>query len=145
MTRETIVKLETSIDHLTAEEIGAALRILNAMPETLDASYFSGIGKKNRPCGKLEVLCRKGNEELVAMAVFRHTHTLGLRLMEIERLVLDRETARTVIGGQKVDAKIYTLEGTRYQRPEAADLARLAEEQGLGMPALRIGKAQPEE
>lgn len=145
MTRETIIKLETNVDHLTAEEIGAALQNLNDMPEALDASYFSGIGKKNRPCGKLEVLCRKGDEELVAQAVFRHTHTLGLRLMEIERLVLDRASAMTIIDGQKASAKVYTLEGVRYQRPEAAELARLAEERGLGMPALRIGKAQPKE
>lgn len=77
MRKETIIKLESTIDHLSGEEIGFALQVLNEMQEVLDASYFCGIGKKNRPCGKLEVLCARGNEELVISAIFRHTHTLA--------------------------------------------------------------------
>ena len=138
---ETIVKLESNIDHLSGEEIGAALESLNGMEEVLDASYFSGIGKKNRPCGKLEVLCAMGHEDLVAKAIFRHTHTLGLRMMEARRLVLERSEGKAEFEDGLVRVKNYVLEGVRYQRPEADELIRLAREKDLGMPALRICKA----
>lgn len=142
MRKETIVKLESTIDHLSGEEIGSALQILNGMREVLDASYFGGLGKKNRPCGKLEVLCEKGNEDKVIRAIFRHTHTLGLRIMEVERLVLERSEGELELEEGLVKSKNYLLEGARYQRPEADELMRLAQAKGLGMPALRFIKSR---
>lgn len=140
MFQETILKFETNIDHLSAEEIGAALQFLNEMPEVLDASYFSGIGKKNRPCGKLELLCHKEFEDLVAQALFRHTHSLGLRVMEVRRIVLERSAGSVEVEAEKLRAKNYFVEGVEYQRPEADELIRLARQKSLGLPALRINK-----
>lgn len=140
MRKEIIIKLESNIDHLTGEEIGAALQFLNDMKEVLDAACFSGIGKKNRPCEKLEVLCTRDCADIVIQAIFRHTHTLGLRIMEVERLVLDRSEGNKELDEGPARTKNYILEGVRYQRPEADELIRLASEKGLGMPALRIAK-----
>ncbi len=138
MNREKIIKFETSIDHLTGEEIGAALTFLNNLSQVLDASYFIGIGKKNRPCGKLEVLCHIGDQDFVAREIFRHTHTLGLRIGEIERLTLERSIEKTEAGTDGIQTKCYILDGVRYMRPEADALVREAEKKGIGLPALRI-------
>lgn len=141
MKKEIIIKLETNIDHLTGEEIGAALQYLNDMEETLDASCFFGTGKKNRPCQKLEVLCREESRDAVIAAVFTHTHTLGVRVARIERLTLPRSADKMEIDGETVRAKRYTAGGAEHLRPEADDLARLAQKRGLGMPGLRIKRA----
>lgn len=136
--RETIIKFETALDHLTGEESGLALTALNDMPEVLDAIYLTGIGKKNRPCCLLQVLCHKMDEEIVARAIFRHTHTLGLRRMEVERIVLPRFACEAEIAGVKIPAKAYELENRGYLRPEADAIQTLAAKLGAGAPALRI-------
>ena len=142
MKKERIIKLESNVDHLSGEEVGAALQALNDLPEVLDASYFSGIGKKNRPCGKFEVLCLRDCLDLVTEAVFRHTHTLGLRIMELERLVLPRNEGKLDLEDELVETKNYLLEGVQYQRPEADALISLAKKKKVGMPALRISRSK---
>lgn len=132
---EEITLLETNIDHLTGEEIGRALETLNAMPEVLDAAWFAGIAKKNRPAGLLRLICRPENENSVLGAMFRHTHSLGIRRQKMDRLILPRKN----VPDGDLPAKAYLLEGVEYLRPEADAVADLADRLGLGMPAIRIG------
>lgn len=133
---EAISLLETNIDHLTGEEIGQALDALNDLPEVLDATWFSGIGKKNRPAGLLRVICRPENETAVLEAMFRHTHSLGIRRQKMERFVLPRKNIIQQSNG--LPAKAYLLEGVEYLRPEADAVAALAKKLGLGAPAIRL-------
>lgn len=134
---EEIVLLETNIDHLTGEEIGLAINAISAMPEVLDACWLSGIGKKNRPMGLLRVLCRPEHSEAVLKAIFRHTHSLGVRRQKMDRLVLPRK----IIPHAENDlpAKAYLLEGVEYLRPESDAVAELAASRGVGAPAIRLG------
>lgn len=139
--KETIILLETNVDHLTGEELGAALTLLNSAPQTLDVTYIPAIGKKNRPCGILQALCRPDHADFVCAMIFRHLHTLGIRKMEIERLTLPRETAKAFLNdGCKTIAKYYELEGQIFCRPEADDLLRVASTSHAGLPAMRIAK-----
>lgn len=137
MESEHIVKFETTLDHLTGEELGNALTFLNNMPEVLDAVYLQGIGKKNRPCVLLQVLCRKDASEKVAQAIFSQTHTLGLRHITLERLVLPRAIESLDVNGKILPAKRYELDGETYLRTEADALANLANANKKGMAALR--------
>lgn len=137
---ETIVQIETVLDHLTGEEIGQALEAFERDPAILDAIYLMGIGKKNRPCGLLRVLCRKESADDALASVFRHTHTLGARRTETERVILRREESRASVAGEEVRAKSYELEGRVYERPEADEIARVAAESGIGAPAIRLAK-----
>lgn len=138
MDTEKVILLETVLDHLTGEELGTALEKLNAMPETLDAIFLTGIGKKNRPSGLLQVLCRPENEAVARDAVFRHTHALGLRRAEMERYVLPRHHIQMKIGGHALDAKVHEIENRLYARPEADAISALADEFNIGVPALRF-------
>lgn len=143
MRTETVIQLETMIDHLTGEELGLALDFLNAMPETLDAIWIPAIGKKNRPCGLLQTLCIPQFEEKVVAAIFRHTHSLGLRRLAIERYVLDRQIAMVEKNGKAINAKIYDIDGETFIRPENDFIKRAVAESGSGAPAFRILKKQP--
>ncbi|MBE6441196.1 MAG: DUF111 family protein [Desulfovibrio desulfuricans] len=135
--REPVAQLETHLDHLNGEDLGLALTDLAAMPEVLDVLWLPGVGKKNRPAGLLRVLCLPRHRDVVAGAVVRHTHTLGLRLQTLERLVLPRTAARLRLAGETLAAKRYTVEGRDYVRPEADSLAETARRLGVGAPALR--------
>lgn len=138
MYKEWVVLLETVLDHLTGEELGNALARLNDSPHILDALFLPGIGKKNRPSGLLQALCKPENEEKARDEIFRHTHALGLRRTDVERYALPREHTEVEFEGGQMPAKIHELEGEKYQRIEADALARLAARQKLGMPALRF-------
>lgn len=138
--RERVVQLETHLDHLSGEELGLALTALSGMACILDALWLPGIGKKNRPAGLLRVLCRPDDEAEAATAVFRHTHTLGLRRQTLERSVLPRAATTMLLAGEPVAAKDYRIEGRTYLRPEADALRELAARLGVGAPALRFAK-----
>ncbi|GHV53533.1 hypothetical protein FACS1894206_04410 [Deltaproteobacteria bacterium] len=130
---ETVVVLESHIDHLTGEEIGHAFtRLFEA--GAVDVIYLPGIMKKNRPGGVFRAICLPEKLQAVQTAFFRHTHTLGIRRSYVERVVLPRETQ--IKDGMQ--AKCYEVEGVRYTRTELDELAKAAAKQGVGLPALRF-------
>ena len=137
---EAVVQFESHIDHLNGEDLGAALTALSAMPEVLDVLWLPGVGKKNRPAGLLRVLCLPGQRGCVAEAILRHTHTLGLRVQCLERMVAPRHSAVAEVAGQQLPAKEYVIEGQTYIRPESDALEAAARQRGVGVPALRNGR-----
>ena len=137
---ESVFQFESHIDHLNGEDLGMALTALSAMPEVLDVLWLPGVGKKNRPAGLLRVLCLPEHRHSVADAVLRHTHTLGLRVQCLERMVAPRHAATATVAGQQLPAKEYEIEGQPYIRPEADALEAAARHLGVGVPALRNAK-----
>ena len=140
--RELVTQFESHIDHLNGEDLGMALEALSAMPEVLDVLWLPGVGKKNRPAGLLRVLCQPGRKACVENAVLRHTHTLGLRVQTLDRIVAPRRAAAVDMAGQRLAAKEYTIEGETYTRPEADALKAAAWPCGLGVPALRNARGK---
>lgn len=136
--REEVCQLECHLDHLSGEELGQALEALAASPAVLDVLWLAGTGKKNRPSGVLRVLCQPAAQEEALRLVFRHTHSLGVRLQVLQRAVLPRTEDTALCDGQRMPAKRYTLEGETYVRVEADALGRHAAACGLGTPALRF-------
>ncbi len=141
MRTEYVSQWESHLDHLTGEELGAALETLSQMPEVLDVLWLSGTGKKNRPSGLLRLLCLPEHKEKVGQAFFTHTHTLGMRHSLLERTILPRQAGKISLqDGGDLDAKEYTLQGHTWLRPESDALKHKAAQAGLGMPALRMTK-----
>lgn len=138
MKKEKVILLETALDHLTGEELGAAMQALSEAEEILDVLYLPGTGKKNRPAGLLQALCLPEAELAACKAIFQHTHTLGLRRQEIERYVLERRPCSVELAGERVRAKSHKLDGREYVRPEADDVIRLARENRIGLPGIRF-------
>jgi uncharacterized protein (TIGR00299 family) protein len=130
---EEITQLETHIDHLTGEELGAAIAELSALPAVLDVLWLSGITKKNRQGGLLRVLCHIQDSDAVEGALFTLTHTLGIRRQVLTRHCLPRYA--TNIEG--LAAKGYSLDGQNYARVEAEALRALP----LSLPAWRFKRS----
>lgn len=137
--RERVTVLESHMDHLSGEDLGAALEALAAMPQALDVLWLPGVGKKNRPAGSLRVLCLPEHADAVCAAVFRHTHTLGLRCHTLQRRALPREECTLDTECGPLRAKRYTLGGREYVRPESDDLRAAAARCGVGVPGLTRG------
>jgi uncharacterized protein (TIGR00299 family) protein len=138
---EQVTLLETHIDHLSGEELGSAVTALGASsPVPLDVLWLPGITKKNRPGGCLRVLCRPEHTEHLTAAIFRHTHSLGIRRQQVERVILPRSAALLQGPAGPLPAKSYQLEGQEYLRPEQDALDDAARALGLGAPGLRFAK-----
>ena len=139
--QEQVTLLESHIDHLSGEELGSAVIALGASdPAPLDILWLPGITKKNRPGGSLRVLCRPEDSEALTAAMFRHTHSLGIRRQQMERVVLPRAAATLHGPTGPLRAKSYMLEGREYLRPEHDSLNEAAHALGLGAPGMRFKK-----
>ena len=136
MTVETVVQLESNVDHLTGEDIGFGFEAL-MQAGALDVLYLPGIMKKNRPGGVLRVLCAQDNADSVQEAFFRHTHTLGIRRSCVERVVLQRQASTMRAPFGDVESKVYSLDGEKLEKPEYEALAAFARKTGRSMPELR--------
>ena len=90
VSEDSIMVIETCVDDMTGEELGAAMEKILA----IDVSdiYFTQIQmKKNRPGTKITVLCEKKLLETAIDMLFLHTTTIGLRVYECERRIMQRE------------------------------------------------------
>ena len=61
------------------------------MKYALDVFYTPIYMKKNRPAYKLSVICDLENEKKIEDVIFKHTTSIGIRKIPIERDILDRK------------------------------------------------------
>ena len=87
---ETVSVIETAVDDMSPEVYGyLAERALAA--GALDVSCMPAGMKKNRPGLEIRLLAKPEQAEALADLVFAETTTLGLRIYQAERRVLERE------------------------------------------------------
>lgn len=134
---DRVAVLESHLDHLTGEELGHAMEALMEAG-ALDVLWMPGLMKKGRPGGALRVLCREGEEEALALAFFRHTHTLGIRHCLMERYLLPRFEEECLVRNATLKGKAYTVAGKTFVRPEYEALKLLAEKKAQTLPELRF-------
>ena len=131
---DTVAQIETNLDDLSPEIVGATLDKLLAAG-ALDAFFTPAQMKKNRPGILLTVLCEPAAVERMANVIFRETTSFGLRLSEKRRLKLDRrfETVRTAHGEIQVK-RGYDAQGTPLQAaPEYESCRAAAERSGAAL------------
>jgi hypothetical protein len=135
--RERIVVLETTLDHLTGEELGDCLQVL-LQAGALDVIYIPGVMKKNRPGGILQVLCRPEQEQGLLQTLFDHSLTLGIRRQDVQRVVLPRRATTLDTGLGRIQAKEMDLgQDGKVVRPEHEALKALSEKTGRSVAQLR--------
>lgn len=135
--RERVTILESNLDHLTGEEIGALFEDL-FQAGALDVIYFPGVMKKNRPGGMLQVMVRRDLAADMERELLGQTMTLGLRRRDTERLVLPRRASRMDTPWGPLEAKEASGEESGgIRRPEFEDVRRLARETGYSPAELR--------
>ena len=128
--RDTITRMETNIDDLSPEILGAVTEKLLAAG-ALDVFLTPVQMKKNRPGIQLTALCEQGRASRLAELIFRETTSFGVRMDRVERLKLARrfEMVDTVYG--PVTVKIGSLNGDAVQAsPEFESCKTLSEKTG---------------
>ncbi len=134
---EEICVIETNVDHLSSEEIGDLFDVV-LKNGALDIFYFSGIGKKNRPSGIIQILCYEHALEKIIDILFKYTLSLGIRINKVKRVVLDRYTSsfKTSIGD--LDLKEFKYKDKTYKRPEYESVKQLCAKMGISPIEMRL-------
>lgn len=129
--QERIYCLETNIDDCSGETLGYVMeRLLKAGAR--DVYYIPIFMKKNRPAYQLNVLCDKEKIAEMERILFRETTTIGVRRIEMERTVLEREIRRVKTKFGEADVKVCMLpNGEKRYYPEYATVAELADKCGV--------------
>jgi uncharacterized protein (TIGR00299 family) protein len=148
---EACVELAANLDDMTGEDLALAAARLLALG-ALDAWIAPVLMKKGRPGQVLHVLARAADRERLAEAMLAHTSSLGVRWHAVERRVLPRHERVIAIAGRSVRLKLAAAPGGERWKPEADDVAALAE--ALAVPvaearrriavAVEAGEADPD-
>jgi len=112
-------------------------------PGVLDALFAAGASdawltpilmKKGRPAHQLSALCRPDAVPAVQAAVFATTSTIGLRVVPVGKVALERAHVRVDVLGGSVGVKL-AVDGGRAVNVsvEYEDVAALARERGLSV------------
>jgi uncharacterized protein (TIGR00299 family) protein len=128
---ETIAVLEANLDDMNPQIYGYfAEQALAA--GALDVFLTPVMMKKNRPGQLVTILCAPEATERLAELLFRETTTIGVRVQEVRRRILDRETMAVETPHGRVRVKVARLNGRVLNiAPEYEDCRRIAEEKHL--------------
>ncbi len=140
--REKVLVAETHIDDMNPELYEPLMQSLfNA--GAVDVTLAPIQMKKNRPGVRLTVISPLAARESLLEILFSHSTTLGVRLMEVERVAAHRwqETIATPYGPLQV--KVMEYAGRRRLMPEYEDCRRLAQEHGL--PLVEVYRLVPKD
>lgn len=131
-TPNALLLLQTNIDDMPAEQLGADFleQLLDA--GALDAWLTPVIMKKGRSGLKLEVLCPGGLRERLCDLILEHTATLGVRVLPVDRKVLNREMQSVETRFGRLGVKVATTpSGRRRAIPEFEECRAAAEKAGV--------------
>ncbi len=133
MKLDEVFVLETSVDDVSGEVLGYALRKIEE--KVLDIFVYQGWGKKCRPSLTIRAIVRGERVGEVARMMMEETGSLGVRVERVERFVWRRDVFEKDV---EVFGKVYRIrfkKGVRI-KPEYEDLRRIAEE--LQVPLIRV-------
>jgi hypothetical protein len=146
---DRIAVIETNLDDFVPEHFDYLMeRLFEA--GALDVSLQHLQMKKNRPGFLLRVLARPADRDALARIVFAESTAIGVRTLEWDRLVLERETVRlaTPFGPMRIkvvrgstDARL--LAGVRRLQAGGAQARRGAARGRRAGPAAGAGGARP--
>jgi hypothetical protein len=133
------VVLETNVDDLDPR----------LWPGVLDALFDAGASdawltpilmKKGRPAHTLSALCRPEAVPDVQTAIFAATSSIGLRVVPVGKVALERMQASVGVLGGEVGVKIAVSDGRRVNvSVEYEEVVALARE--LGLPVKEVLRA----
>jgi uncharacterized protein (TIGR00299 family) protein len=133
------VVLEANVDDLDPRLWPGALDALFAAGAS-DAWLTPILMKKGRPAHTLSVLCRPEAVREVQAAVFATTSTIGLRVVPVGKVALERTSSSVEVLGGRVGVKLAAADGRVVNvSVEYEDVATLARE--LGLPVKEVLRA----
>jgi pyridinium-3,5-bisthiocarboxylic acid mononucleotide nickel chelatase len=93
LTRGRVTRIAFEIDDQSAEDLAAGLDHVRAVPGVLDVTQAPVFGKKGRLATSVAVLCALEAEDAAVRACLHETSTLGVRVEQLDRVELSRESA----------------------------------------------------
>jgi uncharacterized protein (TIGR00299 family) protein len=150
---DRVTVLETHVDDLNPEHFDFVMERLFAAG-ALDVSLMHLQMKKNRPGYAIRVIARPPERAALAGILFAETTTLGVRVGEMERMLLEREVrsvatefgpirvkiARDATGRVTASAEYEDCKAAALRAPAALrDVVRAAEQAALAGPAAPTG------
>ncbi|HET6641617.1 MAG TPA: nickel pincer cofactor biosynthesis protein LarC [Nitrososphaeraceae archaeon] len=88
---DTVAVLETNVDDITGENLGALIEYLSKSG-IKDVTIIPGITKKNRPSYTIRIITDYSRVDSTLDFLFTETGTLGIRIQETNRVLIDRDT-----------------------------------------------------
>ncbi|WP_419785545.1 nickel pincer cofactor biosynthesis protein LarC [Pseudodesulfovibrio sp.] len=123
--------LQCNVDDMTGEQLGDVMELFMEQG-AMDVHFTSIIMKKNRPAIMISLLCGEEDEARFKTLLFRHTATLGVKSMLLEKTELERrmDTVETVYG--PVTVKRALLDGKVIRsKPEYEECRAIARRENL--------------
>ncbi|AWV90885.1 nickel pincer cofactor biosynthesis protein LarC [Bradymonas sediminis] len=134
--REVVAKLSCEIDDMNPELFASVEESLFGAG-ALDVVREAVLMKKGRQGTRVNVLAEPHNTQALADILFLESTTFGVRIEEIERLILARKIVEVETSAGTVRLKVGLQNGEAIKAaPEYEDCARLARE--TGQPARAI-------
>jgi len=87
--QDTVYEISCNLDDMTPEAIGAVYDALLGKA-VLDVFATPILMKKNRPAVMLTCLCKREDCDAVSKLLISHTTTLGVRITEHKRVIMER-------------------------------------------------------
>ena len=103
------------------------------MNYALDVFYTPIFMKKNRPAYKLSVICDLENEKIIEDLIFKHSTSIGIRKIPIERDILDRKIKTLTYEGKDYKYKLVNHKGNTYVYPEFESAKKLSKNKNIGL------------
>lgn len=123
---ERLVLLETNIDDLSPQISGFVMERAFQLG-ALDCWFTPIQMKKNRPATMISILCESVEQEVFNELLYTETSTLGVRIREIKRDCLPRETVPVETDYGAVDVKIAEFNGKIVNaKPEYDQISKIA-------------------
>ena len=123
---EQLTIIETNIDDLSPQILGFVMERAFELG-ALDCWFTPIQMKKNRPATLVSILCDSSKREVLTELLYTETSTLGVRIKEVERACLPRETVKVETEFGKVDVKIAKYDGKIVNaKPEYEQIREIA-------------------
>ena len=128
---ETITVLECAVDDLSPQVVARTMELAIARG-ALDVMCIPVTMKKGRVGSLLTVLCESKDAAAFEELLFRETSTLGIRVREQKRVVLERKFVETKMAFGTIRVKLGLWNGVEMNAmPEYEDCRKAAEEHGV--------------
>jgi uncharacterized protein (DUF111 family) len=125
--------METNIDDLSPQTLGFVMERTFKLG-ALDCWFTPIQMKKNRPATMVSILCSEDKKEILIELLYTETTTLGIRVKEIERNCLERESQKIKTEFGEVNVKIALYKGKIVNvKPEYEQLRQISLNSGISL------------
>lgn len=141
--KDTVCMVETNVDDATGETLGNLIEKLTDAGAK-DVMVLTGTGKKGRPSHLVRVICDNRLQSAMLDVLFGETGTLGVRIQNVERVILPREilTVPVKIAGSTFNVHVKVSKDAtgkvRRAKPEFEDIKIIAAR--CNLPARRVAE-----